>query len=166
VTEVLHETLIFQLLMLLAVANGSPVAAKLILGDRYAQPLDGGVVLRGGMPLFGQSKTLRGILLAVIATAIASVLLGLDWKIGALVGGLAMAGDLFSSFIKRRLGMEPSSRSTGLDQVPEALFPLISCQIFLPLSYLDIAIAVLLFLVGGMVLSRILFAFKLRDRPY
>ena len=34
--------LIFKLLILLAIANGTPVFAKKILGDRFAYPLDGG----------------------------------------------------------------------------------------------------------------------------
>jgi CDP-2,3-bis-(O-geranylgeranyl)-sn-glycerol synthase len=162
----MHEVLVFQLLMLLAVANGTPVAAKRMLGDALAYPLDGGALLPDGQPLFGHSKTVRGVLLAVLATTLASLLLGLGWKVGALVGATAMAGDLFSSFIKRRLGLPPSSMALGLDQIPESLFPLFACRMLLPLNFLDIAIATLLFLVGSLVLSRILFRFNLRDRPY
>ena len=57
----MHETLIIKLLMLLAVANGTPVAAKLMLGDTLVYPLDAGVRLPDGQPLFGRSKTVRGI---------------------------------------------------------------------------------------------------------
>lgn len=162
----MHEFLIIKLLVLLAIANGTPVAAKLVLGDRFAYPLDGGLRLPDGNPLFGASKTWRGIGLATLVTGLAGLVIGLGFWIGALVGFLAMAGDLFSSFIKRRLGMEPSSQATGLDQVPEALFPLMACAAFLPLNFLDIAVAVLLFLIGGIVLSRVLFDLKLRDRPH
>src|SRR4029078_12738602 len=114
----LHEVLIFQLLMLLAVANGTPVAAKLILGDAFAAPLDGGVAFADGRPLLGASKTIRGVVLAIVATVISAALLGLGWKVGLVVGATAMAGDLSSSFIKRRLGLAPSSQATGLDQIP------------------------------------------------
>lgn len=162
----MHELLVFQLLMLLAVANGTPVAAKRMFGDVLAYPLDGGALLPDGQPLFGHSKTVRGVLLAVLATPLASLLLGLGWKLGALVGATAMAGDLFSSFIKRRLGLPPSSMALGLDQIPESLFPLLACRMLLPLNFLDIAIATLLFFGGSLVLSRILFRFNLRDRPY
>jgi len=162
----MHEVLIFQMLMLLAVANGVPVAAKLILGDRFAYPLDGGTVLADGQPLFGRSKTVRGVVLGVLASIVASLLLGLDWTVGALVGGVALASDLLSSFIKRRLGLAPSSMALGLDQIPESLFPLLAARLLLPLSALDILAAVLLFFVGELLLSRILFRFHLRDRPY
>jgi CDP-2,3-bis-(O-geranylgeranyl)-sn-glycerol synthase len=162
----MHEVLVFQLLMLLAVANGTPVAAKRVLGDRLSYALDGGALLPDGQPLFGHSKTVRGVLLAVLATTLASLLLGLGWEVGALVGVTAMAGDLFSSFVKRRLGLPPSSMALGLDQIPESLFPLLACRVLLPLNFLDIAIAVLLFCAGSLVLSRILFKFNLRDRPY
>ena len=77
-----------------------------------------------------------------------------------------MTGDLFSSFIKRRLGMRSSSMALGLDQVPEALFPLTASRDWLSLGLLDIVIAVLLFFVGEIVLSRLCFAVGLRDRPY
>ena len=162
----MHEVLIFQTLMLIAVANGTPVAAKLILGDRFAYPLDGGIVLADGHPLFGHSKTVRGVVLGVLATILASVLLGLDWKVGALVGVVALASDLLSSFIKRRLGLKPHSMALGLDQIPESLFPLLAARLILPLSALDILIAVILFFAGELVLSRILFRLHLRDRPY
>ena len=162
----MHEVLVFKLLMLLAVANGTPVAAKRVLGDRFAYPLDGGARLRDGQPLFGHSKTVRGVLLAVLATALASLLIGLGWKVGALVGVTAMAGDLLSSFTKRRLGLPPSSMALGLDQIPESLFPLLACRVLLPLSFLDVVAGVTLFFIGELVISRILFRFNLRDRPY
>ena len=39
--------------------------------------------------------------------------------IGLLVAATAMAGDLLSSFLKRRLALAPSSQAIGLDQIPE-----------------------------------------------
>ena len=109
---------------------------------------------------------MRGLVLGVLATILASVLLGLDWTVGALVGAVALAGDLLSSFIKRRLGLQPSSMALGLDQIPESLLPLLAARLLLPLSALDIAIVVAVFFVGELVLSRVLFRLHLRDRPY
>jgi CDP-diglyceride synthetase len=162
----MQSALIFQLVVLLAVANGTPVIAKKILGDAFARPLDGGALLADGRPAFGSSKTIRGIVLAVLATMPCAVLLGLGWKLGALLGGVAMAGDLFSSFVKRRIGLPPSSMAFGLDQIPESLFPLLACRLLLPLTWLDIGVAMGLFVVGELVLSRILFKLRVRDRPY
>jgi hypothetical protein len=162
----MQAALIFQLLVLLAVANGTPVAAKFVLGKAFARPLDGGALFVDGRPLFGPSKTIRGIVTSVLATAGAAALIGLGWEVGALIGTVAMASDLCSSFLKRRLGFAPSSMAIGLDQIPESLFPLLACRLLLPLTMLDIGVAAILFFVGELVLSRILFRLHLRDRPY
>jgi hypothetical protein len=75
-------------------------------------------------------------------------------------------GDLFSSFLKRPLRLIESSRVIGLDQVPESLFPLLACRSALSLRVLDIAVAVVTFFIGEILVSRVLYKFHLRDRPY
>jgi CDP-archaeol synthase len=75
-------------------------------------------------------------------------------------------GDLFSSFLKRRLKIPPSNRATGLDQIPESLFPALACRSMLSLTMLDIISVVVIFFVGEMVLSRLLFKWHVRDRPF
>jgi CDP-diglyceride synthetase len=158
--------LIAQLMVLLAVANGTPVIAAKILGNTSALPLDGNVILSDGKPLFGSSKTLRGVLLSILLSTACAPLIGLDWVVGSVVALAAMTGDLFSSFVKRRLGMSDSSQFTGLDQIPESLLPLLVCMFLLPLTLIDVAIATTIFFVGALVLSRILFKLNIRDRPY
>jgi hypothetical protein len=158
--------LILQLLGLLTLANGTPVIAKRLLGDRLSAPLDGGRRLLDGEPVFGRSKTIRGIVLAILATAAGAPLLGLDWPLGLLVGATAMAGDLLSSFVKRRCRLRPSSRAVGLDQVPESLLPLLACRGALALSVEEIAAAVALFFLGEIAISRLLYRLRIRDRPY
>jgi CDP-2,3-bis-(O-geranylgeranyl)-sn-glycerol synthase len=155
-----------QLLALLALANTTPLIAKRILRDRLAWPLDGGLAFIDGRPLFGASKTMRGIVLAVLATSAAAPLVGLPVTIGALVAAAAMAGDLFSSFVKRRLNLPPSSKATGLDQIPESLLPLLACRSALSLTVADIAVVVAVFFIGEVVLSRLFHRLGLRDRPY
>lgn len=162
----MQAILILQLLILLTVANGTAIVAAKVLGDAFAHPLDGGVLFVDGRPLFGPSKTIRGIVLSLLATSIAAALIGLGWKVGALVGIGAMAGDLLPSFTKRRLGFASSSMAIGLDQIPESLFPLLASRILLPLGWLDILLGVAVFFVGELILSRILFRLKLRDTPY
>src|SRR5215469_3071068 len=164
--EPVHLWPILQLLVLLMLANGTPVFAKKILGERFAYPLDGGIEFVDGRPLFGRSKTVRGIVLAVLVTMAGAPLIGLEWVIGFLVGSLAMAGDLFSSFLKRRIALPPSSRASGLDQVPEALFPLFACRNLLSLTTADIGAVAALFLIGDVLASRVLYTLRLRDRPY
>jgi CDP-2,3-bis-(O-geranylgeranyl)-sn-glycerol synthase len=162
----MQPILILQLLVLLAVANGTPVVAKQLLGSTLAQAVDGGTLFVDGRPLFGPSKTIRGIVLAVLASAGVAALLGLGWKIGALTGIVAMASDLLASFVKRRLGLPPSSQAIGLDQIPESLIPLLAGRLLLPITALDVAVATILFFAGELVLSRLLFRWHLRDRPY
>ena len=162
----MHPFAICQLLFLLMLANGTPVIAKKLLGARYSHPVDGGLIFGDGRPLLGRSKTIRGVVLAVLVTTAGAPLLGLAWKVGLLAGSFAMAGDLFSSFAKRRLNRPSSSRASGLDQVPEALFPALACRDFLALTPADIVVCVAVFFVGEVVLSRLLYAFRLRDRPY
>ena len=162
----MHPLALLQVLILVTVANATPVVAKRIFGDRLAYPVDGNLTLPDGRPLFGPSKTIRGLLLALIITAAAAPLVGLDPTIGLLVGATAMAGDLTSSFLKRRSGFAPSSRATGLDQIPEVLFPLLACWSALALNALDIAAGVAIFLIGEILISRVLFRLRLRDRPY
>lgn len=158
--------LVLQLAILLAVANSAPVAAKLILGNRFSRPLDGNLALPDGRPLFGSSKTIRGLLVSILATSVAAPLLGLEFRIGLVVGIVAMAGDLCSSFLKRRLGLAPSSKATGIDQIPESLLPMLACWQALSLTASDILAVTAIFVAGEILLSRILFRFHLRDRPY
>ena len=158
--------LLLRLLILLVVANGIPLAARTLFGDRWSAAIDGDRRFVDGRPIFGPSKTVRGAALAILATTAAAPLLGLEWRVGAAVGTLAMIGDLFSSFCKRRLGLPPSHPALALDQIPEALFPLIACRVWLPLPLHGIALVVAMFFTGEVVLSRLLYAFRLRDRPY
>jgi CDP-2,3-bis-(O-geranylgeranyl)-sn-glycerol synthase len=162
----IHLLVSAEMMGLLTAANGAPVMATKMMGPRWSFPLDGGVRFVDGKPLLGKSKTIRGIVLAILLSALAAIALGLHWAIGAVAGGAAMAGDLFSSFVKRRLNLAPSSRATGLDQIPESLFPLLACRGGLSLSVLDIHICVAIFFVGEIMLSGLLYKAHIRDRPY
>lgn len=141
------------------------IATK-ILGKTFAYPVDFGIAFCDGQPLFGASKTLRGIVLAVLLTSVAAPLIGLDWTFGALIAVTAMFGDLLSSFIKRRMGLIPSSQCIGLDQIPESLLPLVACRFLLRLTILEIAAATVIFFFGELALSRVLFWLRIRERPY
>jgi hypothetical protein len=161
-----HLLYLLKLLLLLSVANGAPLLAKKAWGRALATPLDAGICFLDGRPVFGPSKTVRGLLVSVAATAAAAALAGIAWWIGALIGATAMAGDLVSSFVKRRLDRPPSSRATGLDHIPESLLPLLACHDALALSAADIGIVVAAFFAGAVVLSRLLYRVGLRDEPY
>ena len=89
----MQGSLLLQLLILLVVANGTAVVAKKLLGVAFARPLDGGALFVDGQPVFGPSKTIRGIVVSVLATSICAVLMGLGWEVGTLVATFAMTGD-------------------------------------------------------------------------
>jgi CDP-2,3-bis-(O-geranylgeranyl)-sn-glycerol synthase len=162
----MHFLHILQLLSLLALANGTPIVAKKIFGPRFVRPLDGGIIFFDGRSLFGHSKTVRGITASILITTASAPLIGLDLAIGAIAASAAMAGDLFSSFVKRRLNFPPSSQALGLDQLPESLFPMLACREALSLTIPDIALGVGIFFIGELILSRLLFRAHLRDEPY
>jgi len=161
--QLLH---ILQILVLLTFANGTPIVAKKIFGSRFALPLDAGIIFFDGRPVFGASKTMRGIVVSILITSAIAPFIGLDLTIGAIVASSAMAGDLFSSFVKRRLNFPPSSQALGLDQVPESLFPMLACRDALSLTIADMALGVGIFFIGELILSRLLFRAHLRDEPY
>ena len=157
---------ITRLLFLLTLANGVPVLGKKLLGARFSLPVDTGTMAPDHQALFGSSKTLRGVLLSVFLTAVAGWVLGFPFGTATLIGSGAMAGDLFSSFCKRRLRLPSSSRALGLDQVPESLFPLLLCRRALSLKLIDLLLIVTGFFVGELAISKVLYRFHLRDQPY
>jgi CDP-2,3-bis-(O-geranylgeranyl)-sn-glycerol synthase len=157
---------IAQSVALLTLANTAPLIAKKVLGKLCARSLDGGVKFLDGKALFGPSKTIRGVVLSVLVTAAAAPLFGVAPGLGALVAATAMLGDLLSSFVKRRLGLPPSSRAIGLDQVPESVFPLLAWRHALLLDWADIVVAVAIFFVGQTFFARLFYWLRLRDEPY
>jgi len=155
-----------KILFLLFVANGAPILLDKMLGDRYAWPLDGGRFFVDGRPLLGPSKTWRGVICAVLMTALAAEILGFSLALGVVAATGAMLGDLCSSFIKRRLGMRSSAMALGLDQIPEALFPLLLLRGTWELTNWDLLKLVIAFLVLELALSRILYRLDIRKQPY
>ncbi len=155
-----------QLLLLLVAANSAPVLAEFFLGSRGATPVDRGLRLPDGRPLFGSSKTWRGLLAALLATSLLSWWLGYGMRFGLVFGAAAMIGDLASSFTKRRLGKESSAKSTGLDQVPESFLPSLYAVWVLDLSWWYLALLPAAFMVLEIVVSRPLYKLHIRKRPY
>lgn len=110
-------------------ANGAPV---LFGGGR---PIDGGKKLRDGKPIFGSHKTIRGFIFGIlIGTFVGwaqeflapganlpqgSTVLGFTLSLGALLG------DLFGSFIKRRLNLKPGAPLPVSDQIDFVLMALL-----------------------------------------
>jgi len=157
---------ILPLLLLIIIANGAPILAGLLLNDGFKLAVDFGQKLPDKNRLFGPSKTWRGILAALFATAAAAWLLDYSPETGLLVAVYAVLGDLGSSFIKRRLSMPPSSMAPLLDQVPESLLPAFMLKEVFNLDISAVILLVLIFIITELLLSHILYRYGVRNRPY
>jgi hypothetical protein len=130
-------------LLMIAAASSVPWAVGRLSGNRWAWPLDFGRVLCDGRRLFGAHKTWRGLVAGIVACTLIGWLLGPGWLVGCGVGAAALAGDAFSSAVKRRLNRAPGAEIPGLDQVPEALLPLLVFRVPLGIS-IEMALALTL----------------------
>ena len=163
---ILRAVTLVKLIVVLFVANGTPILLRNVLGARFNAPVDGGRTLGDGRRLLGPNKTWRGLISAPVAAAIAAGLLGLGVGIGITLGSVAMLGDLATSFVKRRAGLDPSDQAFVLDQTPESLLPLLAVADKLALSIIDVAAATAAFVILGLLLSRVLFRVGVRRQPH
>ena len=155
-----------KLFLLLIIANSAPVVARMLLADHWQVAIDGGRLLADGRPLLGKSKTWRGIIAAVLLCALAAPLINFPIGMAILISLMSMSGDLCSSFIKRRLGRPVSSQALLLDQIPEALFPLLAAQALLDISWAAVIVISVAFMLTELLLSPVLFKWGIRKRPY
>jgi CDP-diglyceride synthetase len=151
---------------LLVCANGAPVVARNLLENRLNRPIDLGRTWKDGRPVFGKAKTWRGLVAAILTTALIAPVLGLSSWAGGLFGSWAMAGDLCASFIKRRRGLVESSRSRMLDIIPESLLPGIMMHRQIGLGPLELVSMVGVFFLLAVLVSPILYRLRIRKRPY
>lgn len=107
-------------------ANAAPV----LLGG--GPPLDMGKKFVDGRRIFGEGKTARGFVCGLAVGTIVGILQGIVGGplreyllLGFLLALGALLGDLASSFIKRRLGIERGGAAPGLDQLSFVVVALI-----------------------------------------
>ena len=156
----MRSWLVSHLVLLLIIANGTPVLLGLALGPRWNRPVDNNHLLPDNRPLLGPSKTLRGLFSAIVVTGLLAPLFELSILEGASFALLAMLGDLCSSFIKRRVGFASSHSVPLLDQIPESILPLWGLQAALGSSGSEMAFAVAIFIVIDLLLSGLLRALR------
>jgi len=119
---------VFNSMVLLIVANLMPWGLGRMCGERWAAPLDCGLTLADGRRLMGSHKTWRGLGAALVGCGLTAWALGIHWVLGVEFAALSMLGDAASSVWKRRRGRQPGEDDPGLDQLPEALVPLVALQ--------------------------------------
>lgn len=156
---------LIHLLLFILTANGAPIIARNLLQSRYDYPLDFTIKL-GNQDLFGPSKTWRGLIAAIVFTALVAFVLGYTLVLGAVIAVAAMTGDVLSSFIKRRLQLKPSSMAPFLDQIPEVLLPALVVREQFGLDASSVMLVVCGFVLLELVLSQILYRFGIRKTPY
>jgi hypothetical protein len=140
---------VVKIVVFLLWVNILPPLANLIWRDRFANPVDGGLSWFDHRPLFGPNKTIRGIMVSALGGIVVSPLLGIAWRLAGSAALLAMAGDLLSSFIKRRLQIPSGKTVIGLDQLFESLFPAMLLSSFMPLTAAQLIGILFVFLPGA-----------------
>ena len=155
-----------HLLLMIIVANASPVIIRNLMHDKWDQTIDADMIFVDGQPLLGTSKTWRGIIASICFTSIVGIFLGYSIQTGIIISLLAMIGDISSSFIKRRLKLAPSSMAPLLDQVPESFFPALIMMQSFNLNMLSVLILIILFIIFELSLSKILYQWGFRKHPY
>ncbi len=129
-------------LLLLVLANSLPWIAGRLLGRHLGLALDLGATLADGRRLLGGHKTWRGVAAGIAGCALAAAVTGLHWWTGAQFAALSLCGDACSSFCKRRLGITPGADLPLLDQLPEALLPVLVLRASLGLDSAAVVAAV------------------------
>lgn len=155
-----------NILVLLMATNGAPIIVDRIFSSRFTLAVDFGRSLSDGQPIFGTSKTWRGLAAAVILCGAISTWLGYGPGFGLVFGALGMTGDLCSSFVKRRMGLEAGARSPGLDQLPEAFLPSAYAVYTLGLEWWWAVVLALVFMLLAMLVSKPLYWIRIRKRPH
>jgi len=149
-------------------ANAVPV----ILGGGY--PIDAGRTFIDGKPIFGSHKTVRGFFAGlIVGTLVGFVqnavyplyqynpLLGFVLSLGALIG------DLFDSFVKRRLGFPPGASFPILDQLDFVVGALLFSLMVPPLLPLNLILIILVITPPIHFLTNVLaFLFGFKSTPW
>jgi CDP-2,3-bis-(O-geranylgeranyl)-sn-glycerol synthase len=121
-------------------------------------PLDGGVKWLDGKPFLGGNKTTKGTIFGILIGSIIGILQK-NFYGGFLQAFGAISGDIISSFLKRRINIEPGASLPILDQLDFIIFAvalsfpiqiikwetaLVIIIVTLPLHYISNIIAYLL----------------------
>ena len=149
-------------------ANAAPV----IFGG--GRPIDANRTFIDGKPILGSHKTVRGFFAGLIVGTLVSFvqntvyplyqsnpLLGFALSLGALIG------DLFDSFIKRRLGFPPGASFPILDQLDFVIGALLFSLMVSPLPPLNLILIIIVITPPIHLLTNVLaFFFGFKSKPW
>ena len=140
-------------------ANAAPV----IFGG--GAPLDGGRLFLDHRPIFGAHKTVRGALSGLVVGSITGLVEG-DIVRGVLLSCGALGGDLFTSFLKRRLDLKPGAPFPVFDQLSFILGGIVLVWLVSPLSWEMVVTIVVATLPIHFLSNFFAFLLKIKDRPW
>jgi len=149
-------------------ANAVPV----IFGG--GRPIDAGRTFIDGKPILGSHKTVRGFFAGLIVGTLvgfvqnavyplyqSNLLLGFALSFGALIG------DLFDSFVKRRLGFPPGASFPILDQLDFVVGALLFSLMVPPLPPLNLILIIIIITPPIHLLTNVLaFLFGFKSTPW
>ena len=152
------------------VANGAPV----IFGG--GKPLDLGKNFIDGRRIFGDHKTIRGLISGILAGVLIGIIiysLQPEKEILIINRALAMSigahiGDLTGSFIKRRINIQPGKSLPVMDQLGFLYFALIFAYLFCnsTITLLDVTILTILTLLLHPLTNVGAYLLRLKKQPY
>lgn len=157
------------------VANMFPVIAnKIPVLNRWKTPLDFGAHYNN-QPLFGQNKTLRGVISGSVAALAIGVVLyqfyAFPYEFGifilgtALMGLGALLGDAFESFFKRQRGITPGNTWFPFDQIDYIVGGLLLSYLVLTPSFTLILQVLVLYFGLHLLVSYLGYRLGLKDKP-
>ena len=158
------------------VANATPVPLAKIL--KKTTPIDGGRSAWDGRRILGDGKSWEGLFSGIAGGTIIGVILYLAGNLGgfrsisepSILSAGAMIGDVFGSFIKRRIGLERGEPAPGLDQLGFLITALIvSAAVYGVPGWFDPIILVCILIITAILhlsTNFIAYLLKLKDRPY
>ena len=123
-------------------ANAAPV----LFGG--GTPIDFNKTFLDGKPIFGSHKTIRGFFAGLIVGTLVGFVQNTAFQFNVLLGFVlslgALVGDLFDSFVKRRLGFPPGSSFPIADQLDFVVGALLFSLLVPPLPDLPRILIVLI----------------------
>jgi hypothetical protein len=163
-------------------ANMAPIFAAKVFPN-WKTPVDFGYSVNN-IRLFGDHKTVRGLVAGTITGGITFLLLrhlmlnyapvsmipraeflGVTSCFGFWIGFCALVGDLAKSFFKRQRKIPPGKSWVPFDQVDWGIGAVIGCLPFLPLSAGHIVPSLLIALILSVSVKVIGYLFRLNETP-
>lgn len=138
-----------KILLLLLSINAIPLLLARFFPKIAAGPLDNNHKFLDGYPVLGRHKTIGGFLCGILAGGILGHLMGFSLILATAAGFLSMLGDIFTSFIKRRLHFAEGTELPVLDQAFEGGFPLLLFHWVWSLSWQTSSTVFVIFLIIG-----------------